>query len=253
VIFLKGVYWDLDGTIANTELEAHLPAFNAAFKDFNLDWEWDYSQYIQLLKINGGKNRILYFSKINNFNIEHDIANQIHKRKQEYYFEIIKKNTVKLKTGIHRLVTELTKKKVRQFIVTSSSRMQVELLIEKLFHENNPFEFIISSDDVIFHKPDPFPYLKAIQLSGIDVHNSIVFEDSNTGLRSSIAANLPTIYTPSNIPTSIDEDIKLKCIIECLGNEKIKAKVAKGPKLEKNIIDYTFLNKFLMMFRNAEN
>ena len=28
--YLKGVYWDLDGTIANTELEAHLPAFNKA-------------------------------------------------------------------------------------------------------------------------------------------------------------------------------------------------------------------------------
>jgi len=28
VTYLEGVYWDLDGTIANTELEAHLPAFN---------------------------------------------------------------------------------------------------------------------------------------------------------------------------------------------------------------------------------
>ena len=32
--YLEGVYWDLDGTIANTELEAHLPAFNFAFNDF---------------------------------------------------------------------------------------------------------------------------------------------------------------------------------------------------------------------------
>ena len=31
--YLEGVYWDLDGTIANTELEAHLPAFNFAFND----------------------------------------------------------------------------------------------------------------------------------------------------------------------------------------------------------------------------
>ena len=34
---LEGVYWDLDGTIANTELEAHLPAFNHAFNDFGID------------------------------------------------------------------------------------------------------------------------------------------------------------------------------------------------------------------------
>ena len=56
--FLEGVYWDLDGTIANTELEAHLPAFNQAFKFFHLDWFWDQETYIKLLKVNGGKNRI---------------------------------------------------------------------------------------------------------------------------------------------------------------------------------------------------
>ena len=43
--YLEGVYWDLDGTIANTELEAHLPAFNFAFNDFNLNWNWDRSTY----------------------------------------------------------------------------------------------------------------------------------------------------------------------------------------------------------------
>ena len=51
--FLKGVYWALDGTLANTELEAHLPAFNLAFNDFGLNWNWDPSNYIELLKING--------------------------------------------------------------------------------------------------------------------------------------------------------------------------------------------------------
>ena len=64
--FLKGVYWDLDGTIANTELEAHLPAFNHAFEDFGLDWYWDTANYIDLLKINGGKNRICYYSRCTN-------------------------------------------------------------------------------------------------------------------------------------------------------------------------------------------
>ena len=63
---LEGVYWDLDGTIANTELEAHLPAFNYAFNDFNLNWNWDIATYVDLLKVNGCKNRILYYSKLIN-------------------------------------------------------------------------------------------------------------------------------------------------------------------------------------------
>ena len=48
---LEAVYWDLDGTIANTELEAHLPAFNKSFKYFDIDWYWDKDTYISLLKL----------------------------------------------------------------------------------------------------------------------------------------------------------------------------------------------------------
>ena len=64
-------------------------------------------------------------------------------------------------------------KKIRQFIVTSSSRNQVDLLIEYLFNGNNPFEFIISSEDVELKKPHPLPYLKAVQLSGIKKNKTI--------------------------------------------------------------------------------
>ena len=45
--YLEGVYWDLDGTIANTELEAHLPAFNNAFNELSIDWNWDTNTYIK--------------------------------------------------------------------------------------------------------------------------------------------------------------------------------------------------------------
>ncbi len=247
--YLEGVYWDLDGTIANTELEAHLPAFNYAFNDFNLDWNWDKSTYLDLLKINGGKNRICYYSKLVNKYLNNQEVNKIHERKQYHYINYVKRNNViSLKPGVYRLIKELQKKKVRQFIVTSSSKKQANLITNQLFVEFNPFEFIISSDDVKFHKPNPLPYLKAMKLSGIKFNKSIVFEDSNPGLRSSIAANLPTIYVPSNIPAVIDKDMKLDCFIDSLGNESSKAKVIKGPKLDGNYIDYDYLEKFLMKF-----
>ena len=89
--YLEGVYWDLDGTIANTELEAHLPAFNFAFKDFNLNWNWDISTYIDLLKINGGKNRISYYSKIKkNNSLSNELLSKIHERKQFHYINFVK-------------------------------------------------------------------------------------------------------------------------------------------------------------------
>ena len=251
--YLKGVYWDLDGTIANTELEAHLPAFNKAFYDLGIGWNWDTSKYIQLLRINGGKNRIWHYSKLINEDLSDDLIIKIHEKKQFHYLEIVKKKCVTLKTGVYRLIDELHRENVRQFIVTSSSKKQVDLLVEHLFNGFNPFEFIISSEDVEFKKPNPLPYLKAVQLSGINKNNSIVFEDSNPGLKSSLAANLPTIFVPSNIPTTLDENIKLDCIIDTLGDETNMAKVIKGPKLDKSYVDYSFLSNYLMNVRNAKN
>ena len=251
--YLEGVYWDLDGTIANTELEAHLPAFNLAFNDFCLNWNWDTTKYIQLLRINGGKNRISYYSKSNNEELSDDLIIKIHERKQSHYLQIIKKNCVNFKIGVFRLINELHIKKIRQFIVTSSSRKQVDLLIEYLFDGFNPFEFIISSEDVELKKPNPLPYLKAVKLSGIKKNNSIVFEDSNPGLKSSLAANLPTIFVPSNIPIVLDENINLDCILDSLGDENNVANVIKGPKLKKTYVDYSFLSDYLMTFNNAKN
>ena len=251
--YLEGVYWDLDGTIANTELEAHLPAFNNAFNDLGIDWNWDITEYVQLLRINGGKNRIAYYSKLNNHSLSDDLIIKIHEKKQFHYLEIIKENCVNFKTGVYRLINELYRKKIRQFIVTSSSKKQVDLLVEYLFNGFNPFEFIISSDDVEFKKPNPLPYLKAVKLSGIKKNNSIVFEDSNAGLKSSLAAKLPTIFVPSNIPMVLDKKLKLDCILDSLGDEKIVANVIKGPKLKKSYVDYSFLNEYLMRISNAKN
>jgi len=253
VTYLEGVYWDLDGTIANTELEAHLPAFNSAFNELGIDWNWDNNKYIQLLRINGGKNRIAYYSKVNNLDISDDLITKIHEKKQFNYIEFIKKNCVNFKTGVFRLINELHRKKVRQFIVTSSSRKQVDLLVECLFNGFNPFEFIISSEDVELKKPNPLPYLNAVQLSGIKKNNSIVFEDSNPGLKSSLAAKLPTIFVPSNIPMVLDENIKLDCILDSLGDENNVANVIKGPKLKKSYVDYSFLSDYLMTLINAKN
>ena len=246
--YLEAVYWDLDGTIANTELEAHLPAFNKSFNDLNLDWHWDVITYINLLKINGGRNRIYFFAKKNNNLISEDFVIQIHKKKQEHYLNFIKDGAVSLKTGVYRLVKELSSHNVKQFIVTSSSRKQAELLVDKLFKKNNPFEFFITSDDVDELKPHPMPFLKAIKLSGIKKRNSLVFEDSNPGLISAFKANMPTICVESNIPIIYTNEVSIKCIVNTLGDDKNFSKIIKGPDLLGNFIDYSYLNNFIKAY-----
>ena len=243
--YLQGVYWDLDGTIANTELEAHLPAFNKSFDQLNLGWFWDEKTYIDLLKINGGKNRIAYFANKTKQSISQEFIKTIHLEKQKQYLHLVKEGAVSLKDGVKRLIKELKDKEVRQFIVTSSSRIQVNLLVDILFREENPFEFYISSEDVDSHKPHPLPYLKAMNLSGIKSSNSIVFEDSIPGVKSSLSAKIPTICVKSNIPTHFGDDVPLKCFVNSLGNDQKSSKIIIGPSLNGNYINYEYLSKFL--------
>jgi phosphoglycolate phosphatase-like HAD superfamily hydrolase len=58
---LRALIFDMDGTLADTERDGHRVAFNAAFRDFGLDWEWDVATYGELLAVGGGKERIAHY------------------------------------------------------------------------------------------------------------------------------------------------------------------------------------------------
>ena len=60
---LEALIFDCDGTLAETE-EAHRAAFNALFREHDLDWHWSIETYTKLLKITGGKERIRHFLQI---------------------------------------------------------------------------------------------------------------------------------------------------------------------------------------------
>ena len=56
---LKALLWDVDGTLAETERDGHRVAFNQAFADAGLPWSWDVAGYGELLRVTGGRERLL--------------------------------------------------------------------------------------------------------------------------------------------------------------------------------------------------
>tara|TARA_Y100001968_G_scaffold333622_2_gene397697 strand:+ start:2178 stop:2924 length:747 start_codon:yes stop_codon:yes gene_type:complete len=195
---LKTVFWDLDGTIADTELSGHRIAFNKAFTEYNLGWNWDIETYKDLLKISGGKKRIKYYASSQKILISDKDVLAIHNNKQIYYKGIINEGRIPLRSGVYRLLLELKKKDIDNYLVTTSGIKATKALLQKsILNYQQLFSGLITYENVINHKPHPEAYLKALYLSNSTHINSLVIEDSEIGLQAAKMAGLKCLISIS--------------------------------------------------------
>jgi HAD superfamily hydrolase (TIGR01509 family) len=86
-------------------------------------------------------------------------------------------------------------------IVTSSQKQHFEL-IHRSTGLLKYFDFVIANGDYQRSKPDPQPYLIAIERSGFDKDECIAVEDSERGLKSAIAAGVRCLIVPNRLTSS---------------------------------------------------
>ncbi|MBS0287239.1 MAG: HAD family phosphatase [Proteobacteria bacterium] len=77
--------------------------------------------------------------------------------------------------------------------VVSSSGKQVVRDILQAEKIETYFDFIIAHEDCSKHKPDPLPYLLALEKAQVAPEQALVIEDSPSGIRAALAANIPVI------------------------------------------------------------
>ena len=86
-------------------------------------------------------------------------------------------------------------------LVTASPRHSLNKIIDKL-NLNNYFIQIISGEDAIKNKPHPAPYILMMEKLNSKPQNTIIIEDSLTGLQSAIGSNAHVIAKTGSVPTS---------------------------------------------------
>jgi beta-phosphoglucomutase-like phosphatase (HAD superfamily) len=62
------------------------------------------------------------------------------------------------------------------------------------------FDFIVYGDDIVSSKPAPDIFLRSMEHFGIDPQDTVIFEDSGSGLLASHAAGAFTVYVPDIAP-----------------------------------------------------
>lgn len=196
---LAALIFDVDGTLADTEGDAHLPAFNLAFAEFGLDWHWDAALYGDLLRVTGGKERLRHY--VQRFHADREFSDDflanLHQTKTRHYNTMLSEGKIPLRRGVKRLLLEAREAGLRLAIATTTSPENVMSLLRYSLAEDAPdwFEVIAAGDVVPAKKPAPDIYLWALQKLGLDATQCLAFEDSENGLKSALGAGIKTIIT----------------------------------------------------------
>jgi len=202
---LRALIFDVDGTLADTERDGHRVAFNRAFAEAGLTWEWSVERYGQLLSTAGGKERLQRYLREDHpeFQPVPDSltwAATIHKAKTRHYKALVQEGIMPLRLGVRRLIGEAREQGVRLAIATTSAPENVVALLETNLAPDSPnwFDVIAAGDMVPAKKPAPDVYLYALDKLGLTPSECLAIEDSRQGLLAATQAGLKTVITRSH-------------------------------------------------------
>jgi beta-phosphoglucomutase-like phosphatase (HAD superfamily) len=200
---LGALIFDVDGTLADTE-EAHRLAFNEAFRQFGLDWNWSRPTYARLLLTTGGKERIAaYIETLDVSTAERaDFKRRIdaiHAAKTEHYMRTVLAGEVPLRDGVLRLLDEAAQMRIRLGIATTTTFANIEALLGTHLGPDalDRFAVIGAGDQAKRKKPAPDIYEYVLRELDLPPEECVAFEDSANGLMAAKGARLFTIVTPS--------------------------------------------------------
>ncbi|MDR3384404.1 HAD-IA family hydrolase [Cupriavidus basilensis] len=200
---MQALIFDVDGTLADTE-SAHLHAFNAAFAEVGLDWCWDTALYTRLLKVAGGKERLLHYWRMvdpeeaRGSKVAETIA-AVHAIKSRHYAERVGGGALPLRPGILRLIEEAGQSGTPIAIATTTTPGNLDALLRAPFGAGwrQRFSAICDAGTTAMKKPAPDVYLAVLARLGLEAADCLALEDSENGLRAAQAAGIPVVITPT--------------------------------------------------------
>ena len=200
---LKALIFDVDGTLADTE-EAHRSAFNDAFRQHGLDWNWSKPVYARLLSVTGGKERLkAYIDTLPLSAREHAALNEriaaIHKTKTDIYASMVVAGQVSLRDGVQRLIDEAALANVQLAIASTTTLANIETLLRTTLgrYSMQRFAVVGAGDQVRRKKPAPEIYRFVLRELDRSASECVAIEDSSNGLTAAKSAGLYTVVTPS--------------------------------------------------------
>ena len=189
---LRGVLFDMDGTIIDSE-----PYWMRAERELveSFGGTWGEQQAYALVGSGLWNSASLLISA--GVELEHEvIIDKLSARVREQISE-----SVPWRPGARELMAEILQAGLPMALVTMSIGPNARAVSAALDRElgQKVFSAIISADDVERPKPDPEAYLAGAAAMGVDISDTLSFEDSSYGAASAFSAGSITIGIPLHV------------------------------------------------------
>ena len=190
----KALLWDHDGVLVDTE-RFYLQANREVLAEMGVMLTDAQYRHYSLVAGTG----VWHLAAERGQSAE-QIAGLRHKR-DERYQQLLRAEHVEI-AGVGELLAEL-RPHIRMAIVTTSKRADFEAIHARTTLTQH-FELILAREDYNAAKPDPEPYLTAVDRLQLRAADCLVIEDSQRGLTAAKAAGLTCWVIPSDLTRGSD-------------------------------------------------
>jgi len=211
-LMLKAVLFDIDGTLANTDL-IHFQLWQQLLQGYGLQIDHPFYQK--------------HISGRTNDTIVKDLLPQLSSTEgdrlgivKEAEFRELAQHQLQPMPGLLRLIEWIQLQDLKLAVVSNAPRLNAEFIL-KTIKLDQIFKVVILADDLPVGKPDPLPYQEALRRLDLAAEMAVVFEDSPSGIRSAVAAGITTIGVASTHAHSTLYDLGATLVIDDFTDERL--------------------------------
>ncbi len=175
---IKGVIFDFNGTLF-WDTKLHNISWDIFFDRHNIK----ISDTEKHEKLHGKDNRKI-LKEFLDFNLTEEEIEKYSEEKEEIYRELCLRSGLNLAPGAREFLNFLKMKKIPYTIATASAYKNVLFYFESLkLEEYFDIEKVVYSNGSMKSKPDPEMYERAMKLLNLKNQDTLIFEDSISGIK----------------------------------------------------------------------
>jgi HAD superfamily hydrolase (TIGR01509 family) len=180
---IKALLFDLDGTLSETN-SAHYLSWAEILEPYGYDISWEFYRD----RISGRLSPEIVEDLLPDISPEK--GREIADSKEANFRE--RSDALEPMPGLLDFIEGWRERGVARSLVTNAPKENVIAMLSALGLED-AFEPVILADEVEAGKPDPAPYNAVLKTLGVPAGEAVAFEDSPSGIASSLAAGIPTV------------------------------------------------------------